>query len=78
MGCNTKSTSDSANLLLFLEQLRKDPVGAKLRLTAAVGLAPYLGSDGNPMKDVSGFASVLDHIGACARICDMNIGTYSQ
>lgn len=62
MGCNTKSTSDSANLLLFLEQLRKDPVGAKLRLTAAVGLAPYLGSDGNPMKDVSGFASVLDHI----------------
>jgi len=62
IGCNTMSTSDSANFLSFLKELRKDPVGSKLRLTAAVGLAPFGGSDGTPMTDVSQFASVLDHI----------------
>jgi chitinase len=46
--------------------LRTDPVGSKLVLTAAVGLAPFVGSDGTPMTDVSQFASVLDHIGARA------------
>jgi len=65
IGCNTMSTSDSANFLSFLRELRKDPVGSKLRLTAAVGLTPFLGSDGTPMSDVSQFASVLDHIGGC-------------
>lgn len=63
MGCNVVSPSDSANFLLFLTALRKDPVGANLRLTAAVGLGPFVGSDGNPMTDVSQFASVLNHIG---------------
>jgi chitinase len=62
IGCNTMSTSDSANFLSFLKELRQDPVGAKLRLTAAVGLTPFVGSDGNPMTDVSQFASVLDYI----------------
>ena len=60
---NIMSTSDSANFLLFLKQLRKDPVGSQLRLTAAVGLAPFTGSDGAPVTDVSQFASVLDYIG---------------
>ena len=52
------SDSDSRNFLSFLQELRKDPVGSKLKLTAAVGLAPFVG-----MADVSEFASQLDYIG---------------
>ncbi|KAF9559452.1 glycoside hydrolase family 18 protein [Agrocybe pediades] len=62
IGCNAISPSDSANFLSFLQELRQDPVGAKLSLTAAVGITPFAGSDGNPMTDVSAFASQLDHI----------------
>ncbi|ESK96283.1 glycoside hydrolase family 18 protein [Moniliophthora roreri MCA 2997] len=63
IGCNQQSPDDAANFLSFLEQLRSDPVGSKLTLSAAVGIAPFVGSDGVPMTDVSGFAKVLDHIG---------------
>lgn len=37
-------------------------MGKKLILSAAVGLAPFAGADGNPSEDVSGFAKVLDFI----------------
>ena len=36
IGCNVVSPSDTANYLLFLQELRKDPIGAQLILTAAV------------------------------------------
>jgi chitinase len=47
--------------LLFLEQLRKDPRGSTLFLTAAVGVTPFAGPDGNPLTDVSRFSRVLDY-----------------
>ena len=63
IGCNTISDDDSANFLSFLQELRQDPTGAKLTLTAAVGLTPFAGPGGTPMADVSDFAAVLNHIG---------------
>lgn len=63
IGCNTIAPDDSANFLLFLQQLRQDPVAANITLTAAVGQTPFAGSDGTPTADVSAFATVLNHIG---------------
>ena len=57
------SPSDSANFLLFLQELKLDPVGSKLIISAAVGITPFTGSDGKPMSDVSAFADSLDWIG---------------
>ncbi|KAF9482667.1 glycoside hydrolase family 18 protein [Pholiota conissans] len=62
IGCNTISDNDSANFLSFLQELRQDPTGAKLTLTAAVGLTPFAGPGGTSMADVSDFAAVLNHI----------------
>lgn len=45
-----------------MQELRKDPLGAKLTLSAAVSITPFAGPDGNPMTDVSAFAKVLDWI----------------
>ncbi|KAJ8509393.1 hypothetical protein ONZ45_g8433 [Pleurotus djamor] len=66
IGCNILSPADSANFLSFLQELKEDPVGSNLTLSAAVGLAPFMGSDGTPMTDVSAFAEVLDHISIMA------------
>lgn len=63
LGCNIVSNSDSANFLLFLQELRKDSVGSKLKLTVAVGLGPFVGANGAPMTDVSQFAPLVDYIG---------------
>ncbi|KAK7439400.1 hypothetical protein VKT23_017621 [Stygiomarasmius scandens] len=63
VGCNAISPDDSANFLSFLQELRQDPTGSQLTLTAAVGITPFAGSDGSPMADVSDFAKVLDRIG---------------
>ncbi|KAJ7731113.1 glycoside hydrolase family 18 protein [Mycena maculata] len=60
--CNVVNPDDSANFLLFLQELRGTPAGKNLILTAAVGLTPFVGSDGQPMDDVSSFADVLDRI----------------
>ncbi|KXN92316.1 Chitinase A1 [Leucoagaricus sp. SymC.cos] len=62
IGCNTISPSDTASFLSLLQELRKDPLGAKLTLSAAVSITPFAGPDGNPMTDVSAFAKVLDWI----------------
>jgi chitinase len=61
VGCNTISPNDSANFLSFLQALRAK--ASNLILSAAVGITPFNGPDGNPMADVSAFAQVLDHIG---------------
>ncbi|KAK0468168.1 glycoside hydrolase superfamily [Desarmillaria tabescens] len=52
---------DSANFLAFLQLLRKSlPSGAKI--SAAVQPTTFVGDDGQPMKDVSKFAKVLDWV----------------
>ncbi|KAF8217756.1 glycoside hydrolase [Mycena galopus ATCC 62051] len=60
--CNVVNPDDSANFLLFLNELRTQPNGTKLILTAAVGIQPFVGSDGKPMTNVSAFSAVLDRI----------------
>lgn len=67
IGCNTISPDDSENLLVFLQGLRATPVGQRLTLSAAVGIAPFNGKTGQPMSDVSGFADALDYIGMWGR-----------
>lgn len=62
-GSNTVSPDDSVNFLSFLQALRQQPRGKNITISVAVSLAPFMGSDGNPMSDVSDFAEVLDYIG---------------
>ena len=62
IGCNTMNKDDTANFLSFLQELRLDPTGHKLILTASTPILPYNGPDGSPLTDVSGFAKVLNHI----------------
>ncbi|KAG1866495.1 glycoside hydrolase family 18 protein [Suillus subalutaceus] len=58
---NTESPSDEENMLEFLRLLRlKLPPGAKI--SAAVQNTPFAGSDGQPIKDASGFAEIIDWI----------------
>ena len=54
--------NDTANFLSFLQELRQDPLGYKLVLSASTAIRPFAGPDGNPLSDVSGFAKVLDCI----------------
>ncbi|CAL1708903.1 unnamed protein product [Somion occarium] len=62
LGCNIVSPQDSENLLAFLQELRKNSVMQNLTISAAATIKLFLGADGNPMTDVSGFASVLDYL----------------
>ncbi|KDQ11023.1 glycoside hydrolase family 18 protein [Botryobasidium botryosum FD-172 SS1] len=61
VGCNAVSPNDTANFLLFLQELRQ-AVGQDFLLTAAVATIPFSDSEGNPSADVSGFAEVLSYI----------------
>ncbi|KAJ6623753.1 glycoside hydrolase family 18 protein [Mycena sp. CBHHK59/15] len=60
--CNKEDSNDSANFLLFLQELRNSSAGHDLVLTVAVGTTPFAGADGQPMQDVSEFGKVLDRI----------------
>ncbi|KAH9039546.1 glycoside hydrolase family 18 protein [Lactarius pseudohatsudake] len=62
IGCNIISTDDSANFLTFLQTLRSQDGAQNLIISAAVSVKPFVGSDGNPMTDVSEFAKVLSYI----------------
>jgi chitinase len=64
IGCNLVSVDDTANFLAFLQILRDQDGACDLIVSAAVSIAPFLGSDGNPITDVSEFAKVLDYIGS--------------
>ncbi|WWC72077.1 uncharacterized protein I206_106037 [Kwoniella pini CBS 10737] len=58
---NAISSDDSANFLLFLQELRAAlPSGAII--TTATQVWPFADSNGNPMSDVSEFAKVIDWI----------------
>ena len=54
--------NDTQNFLSFLQELRANPVGAKLILSAATAITPFLDASGSPSTNVSGFAEVLDYI----------------
>lgn len=56
------SSADSENFLGFLQELRTQPAGKNLYISAAVSTSPFVGSDGQPMTDVSQFAQSLDHL----------------
>ena len=62
IGCNTKDASDASNLLSLLQELRADPAGGNLTLSAATSIKPWTGPDGTPLTDVSQFSQVLDFI----------------
>ncbi|KAF9232669.1 glycoside hydrolase family 18 protein [Melanogaster broomeanus] len=62
VGCNTISVNDTQNFLSFLQELRKDPVGARLTLSAATSIVPFTDGTGSPLTDVSAFAAVFDYI----------------
>jgi chitinase len=55
------SSNDSTNYLRYLQLLRQ-AVGNETIITAAVGLAPWLGPNSTPLTDVSAFALVLNEI----------------
>ncbi|WVW86237.1 hypothetical protein I302_108279 [Kwoniella bestiolae CBS 10118] len=58
---NAISSNDSANFLLFLQELRAAlPTGALI--TTATQVWPFADSNGSPMSDVSEFAKVIDWI----------------
>lgn len=62
IGCNTINVNDTANFVAFLQELRQNPIAAKLTLSAAVGLTPFFDATGHPSKDATGFAKVLDYV----------------
>ncbi|KIK80302.1 glycoside hydrolase family 18 protein, partial [Paxillus rubicundulus Ve08.2h10] len=62
IGCNTISPNDTKNFLSFLQELRKNPVGATLTLSAATHILPFVDATGGRSTDVTGFAKVLDYI----------------
>lgn len=61
IGCNINSPNDSANFLSFLQEMRT--VASNLTLSAATSIAPWVGSAGTPLTDVSAYAGYLDWIG---------------
>ncbi|KAF5963921.1 hypothetical protein FCOIX_13637, partial [Fusarium coicis] len=62
LGCNVINKDDTANLLEFFKEIRKDPKGKNYYITAAGSVFPWNGKDGTASKDVSGFADVLNYI----------------
>lgn len=62
LGCNTISDDDTANFLLFLQELRAQPGAADVQFTAASSLFPWNDATGAQSADLSGFADVLDYV----------------
>ncbi|PIL37075.1 hypothetical protein GSI_00767 [Ganoderma sinense ZZ0214-1] len=58
---NSVSPSDSANFLEFFRLLRAT-LPPEAKITAATQTVPFAGPDGNPMRDLSDFARVLDWV----------------
>ncbi|TFK64051.1 endochitinase [Pluteus cervinus] len=62
IGCNTINPNDTTNFLSFLQELRRDPIGSQMIITAAASDKPFIGSNGLPIYDATGFAEVLDYV----------------
>jgi len=60
-GGNAISSADSANFLLYLQELRTALPNEAL-ITLATQVWPFAGANGRPLGDVSGFAAVIDWI----------------
>ncbi|KAG6830483.1 hypothetical protein H0H92_000490 [Tricholoma furcatifolium] len=58
---NQFSSSDSSNYFAFLSDLRT-ALGSDKLITMSVGTSPFLGSDGNPLSDVSSLAKDISYI----------------
>jgi chitinase len=58
---NVVSGNDSANLVLFLKQLR-GLIGDNKLITMATSTSPFAGTNGQPLADVSAQAQYIDHI----------------
>ncbi|KAF8994877.1 glycoside hydrolase superfamily [Cyathus striatus] len=58
---NPHSSSDSANLLSFFQQLRS-ALGTSKIISAAVPHLPWLGSNGQPLTNVSAYATQLSYV----------------
>ncbi|KAI1795158.1 glycoside hydrolase [Ganoderma leucocontextum] len=58
---NGVSPSDSANFLEFFRLLRTT-LPPEAKITAATQTVPFAGPDGNPIRDLSDFARVLDWV----------------
>ena len=57
---NAYSSADAANLLSFFKSLRS-ALGSSKIISAAVTPLPWLGSNGDPLTDVSAYASVMTY-----------------
>ncbi|KAJ4478252.1 glycoside hydrolase family 18 protein [Lentinula aciculospora] len=58
---NQVNPADSSNYLLFLQLLRAN-LPRQMKITAATSQTPFTDNNGQPMRDVSAFALVLDWI----------------
>lgn len=56
------NANDTDNFLAFLQELRTDPVGANLTLSAATAITAFFDSKGNALTNVSAFADVFDFV----------------
>ncbi|KAJ7282704.1 chitinase [Mycena rebaudengoi] len=59
IGCNTISTSDTANFLSMLQELRTSPIAANITLTAATAVVPFPSANATMIAE---FAAVLNWI----------------
>ncbi len=57
---NPHSSSDAANLLSFFKSLRS-ALGSSKIISAGVTQLPWTGSNGQPLTDVSAYASVMTY-----------------
>jgi chitinase len=73
ISCNIVSENDSANFLSFLQELRSQEGANKLIISAAGSSTPFVGSNGQPMSDVSEFEKVLDYMGSLPPIGSRNV-----
>jgi len=62
VGCNVRNSNDTTNFLAFLRQLRNTTVGSTMTISAAVGITPWLDTNGRPSENVSSFKNVLDFV----------------
>ncbi|KAL8276834.1 hypothetical protein RQP46_010765 [Phenoliferia psychrophenolica] len=61
IGCNNISTADSANLLHFVKELRRQLESSKI-ITAAVSMTGFVGPDGEVLSDFSEYAKYIDYL----------------
>ncbi|KAF8890745.1 glycoside hydrolase superfamily [Infundibulicybe gibba] len=75
---NPHSPSDSANLLSLLQSLRS-ALGSSKIISAAVPHLPWLGSNGNPLTDVSAYAAQMTYVNImCVIIAHASTPTLTQ